>query len=144
MRYSLYASGLVVSRCSIAFFFSREQLEFQGCHDRFRDLVLHRENVVKIQVVALGPNMAATRPVHELGGYAHPVPRLAYAALEHITRLELPGHLQFVHILAFEREGRVPGGDPERRDLAEIGNDILGNAVGEALLLRIAAHVCKR
>ena len=45
---------------------------------------------------------------------------------------------------ALEAERHVARDDGQRRDLAEVGDDVLGDAVGEVLLLRVAAHVGER
>ena len=49
-----------------------------------------------------------------------------------------------VHHLALEREGGVARDHEQRRDLRQIGDDVLGDAVAEIFLLRIAAHVDER
>jgi hypothetical protein len=46
--------------------------------------------------------------------------------------------------LALVGEGRIAGDDEQPADAAEGGNDLLDHAVGEILLLRIAAHIGKR
>ena len=46
-----------------------------------------------------------------------------------------------VDTLALEREGGVARDDEERRHLAQIGDDVLADAVAEIFLLDIAAHI---
>ena len=62
-----------------------QQLELQRLDDRLGDLVLQREDVVEVAVVALGPDVAAGRAVDELRGDAHAVAGFAHAAFEHVS-----------------------------------------------------------
>src|ERR1700687_2242593 len=61
-----------------------------------------------------------------------------------MTDVELPRDLRRVDVLALEREGGIARGDPKRRDLGEVRDDVLADAVRKVLLLRIAAHVGER
>ena len=76
-------------RCSIAFFSSGSSLSLSARDDRLGDLVLDRENVVEVAVVALGPHVVAGRAVDQLGGDPHPAAGLADAAFEHVADAEL-------------------------------------------------------
>ena len=55
--------------------------------------------------------------------------------------IQLLGNLGHVDRLALEGEGGVAGDDGERGRLRQVGDDVLGDAVAEVFLLRIAAHV---
>ena len=57
--------------------------------DRGRDLVLDREDVLEVAVVALGPEVVVGRGVDQLHRDAHPLPDLAHAALDHVLHAEL-------------------------------------------------------
>ena len=61
--------------------------------DRVGDVVLHGEDVDKLAVVALGPEMAAGGGVVELRGDAHAVAGLAHAAFDDVADAELLGDL---------------------------------------------------
>ena len=61
-----------------------------------------------------------------------------------MAHLELLRDLCGIDVLALEGESRVASRDPQRRDLGEIGDDVLGDAVAEIFLLRVPAHVGKR
>ncbi len=52
-------------------------------HDVLRDLVLHREDVLQVPVVTLGPEMISVGHVDQLRGDPEPVAGLANAALQH-------------------------------------------------------------
>jgi hypothetical protein len=88
--------------------------------------------------------MAAGGAVDQLRGDPHAAAGLAHAAFEHMADLQLPRDLWHVDVLALEREGGIARGDPQRGDLGEVGDDVLGDAIGKILLLGIAAHVGER
>jgi hypothetical protein len=79
----------------------------QRRNDRGRDLVLDGEDVLELAVVALRPDVPVGLGVDELDGDAHPVARLAHAALRDILHLQRLRHLLDVHRLALVDEGRV-------------------------------------
>src|SRR3954447_23373759 len=71
----------------------RVNLRLDRGDDALGDLVLHREDVDELAVVALGPEMAAGRGVVELRGDSHAIVRLAYAALDDVAHAEFLGDL---------------------------------------------------
>ena len=109
--------------------------------DGTRDIVLQFEDVLELAVIAFGPHMAVGAPVDQLRGDAHPVVHLAHAAFEQVLHAEPRRHLVDVDVLSLVGEGGVARDDEQRRDLREIGDDVLGDAVAEIVLLRVAAHV---
>ncbi len=102
---------------------------------------LNREDVLEIAVVALGPDMVAAFGLDELGGDAHPVPGLAHAALDDVIDTQLAPDLADIDRLALEGERRVAGDHEQRAEAREFSNNVLGDAVGEVLLLGVARHV---
>ena len=82
--------------------------------------------------------------VDQLRGDPHPVAGLAHAALEHVADAERLGHVRHGDRCLLVDEGRVAGDDVQLGQLREIGDDVLADAVGEILLLGIAAHVVER
>ena len=145
-RHQVEVVGIEVGRAALLdrLLLLGQQLELQRLDDRFRDLVLQREDVAQVAVVALGPDVVAGGAIDQLRGDAHAAARLAHAALEHVLHLELARHLRHVDELALVHERAVARDDGQRRDLAQVGDDVLGDAVAEVLLLGIAAHVDER
>ena len=88
--------------------------------------------------------MRAGLGVDELRGDAHAVARLAHAAFEHIADAELASDLPHVDRLALVGEARIARDHEQPFDARQAGDDVLDHAVGEILLLRIAAHVLER
>jgi hypothetical protein len=72
------------------------------------------------------------------------VPRLAPRAFEDIAHTQLTPDLLHVDQLAFVSKTRIAGDHEEPADSRERGDDFLDHAVGEILLLRVAAHIGER
>ncbi len=87
-------------------------------------------------MVGVGPD--------QLDRDAHPAARFAHAAFEHIAHAQFLADLLDVDGLAFVGEGRVAGDHREGAPAGEHRDDVLGDAVGEELLLGIAAEICER
>ena len=122
----------------------RQQLHLEGVDDAAGDLVLEREDIVQAAVVAIGPEMPAAAAVDQLDGDAHAVPGLAYAALEDVADTERVRRLAHFDGLALVGEDRAARDDEQRGHARQVGDDVLGEAVGEILLLGIAADVGER
>ena len=106
-----------------------------------RDIVLDFEDIGEFAVVALGPEMPATRSIDQLSGDANPVAGLADAAFEREADAEFPAYLGNVERLALVDEGRVARDDEQSGHLRQIRDDVLADAIAEILLLRIPAHI---
>ena len=85
----------------------RRERDPQRLGDLARDLVLHREHVGHLAVVALGPQQRVRFGVHELGRDAQPVAAAADAAGEHGGGLELLADLRRRDRLVAERQHRL-------------------------------------
>ena len=82
--------------------------------------------------------------VDELHGDPYPVRSLAYASFHYIVDAEFAGDLLRLHRLALVDENRVAGDDEKFPEPRKFGDDVLGQPVGEKLLLRITAHIDER
>ena len=120
-------------------------METAGQHrnDGLGHFVLDREDVVEVAVVALSPQMVARCSLDELGRDTHPIACLANAALDDIGDAEFLSDFADIDRLPLVGERRVTGDDEQRAEPAQLGDDVLGNAVGEVFLLRITTHVRK-
>ena len=74
--------------------------------DRLRDLVLHREDVDEVTVVALGPDVLPGFGLDQLSGDADAVAGFPQAAFEHITHTELAPDLLHIDRPTFVGETR--------------------------------------
>src|SRR5215472_6905092 len=103
-------------------------LRLDGGDDRIGDLVLHREHIGEVAIVAFRPQLAAAGDVIELGADAHAVAALAHAALEEVADAELLADLRHWRGLALVREGRVAGDDEEPAQPGHGGDDVIADA----------------
>jgi hypothetical protein len=85
--------------------------------------------------------MEAVGRLHELRGNAHTIAGLAHAPLHKRRHAELLSDDARDFGLSLELEGRRATGDPEVRDPGEDVRHLLGEAVGEVLLVLGRAHV---
>ncbi len=84
----------------------RRHRQFQ-CLDNVRsDLVLHRENVIQVAIVGLGPQVAILDGINELRRDAHPITGTPDAAFEHVAHAELLRNRRHVQVLALQRKRR--------------------------------------
>src|SRR5215472_18497918 len=75
--------------------------------DRRGDLVLHREHIGEVAIVAFRPQLAAADDVIELRADAHALAAPAHAALDQIADAELLADLPHRRGLTFLRERGV-------------------------------------
>src|SRR6516225_10377767 len=108
------------------------------------DFVLEYEDVGELAVVALGPNVGSGRGLDQLRGNAQTVAGSTHATFEDIVHAELTADLLYVDRTALVGEAAVARDDKEPPDLRQRGDDVLGHAVREKLLFRVAAHVLER
>ena len=133
-----HALGRLVDR---AVMHGRLDASRQGRDHRCGHLVLDCEDVRKLAVIAVGPDMAIGFGIDELDGDAHPIARLAYAAFDQIVDRKLLGDLFHVDRLALVSGRGIAGDDQEISEARELGDDVFGQSIGEKFLLGIAAHI---
>src|SRR5439155_537520 len=124
--------------------FRAANARFDDPDDGLGDLVLEVEDVFQDAVIFVGPNVRAGLSLDELSRDAQAIAAFAQAALEHVANAELAPDLLDVDDLALVGEARIPRDHEQPIDPRQAGDDILDHAVGEILLLGIAAHVLER
>jgi hypothetical protein len=60
------------------------------------DFILNSENIVKIAVVALGPNVITVLGFNKLYGNAQPIPRLTNASFKYMTNRQVASDLTYI------------------------------------------------
>src|SRR6266851_748401 len=85
--------------------------------------------------------MRAGDRVDQLAGDAHALASLAHRPFQYVPDAQLAPDLLHVDRLALVGETRISSDDEQPADLGERRDDLLDHAVGEILLLRIAAHI---
>ena len=115
----------------------------RGNRDRngLGDFVLHREDVGEIAIVALGPDVVAGFGFDELCADADAIARLPHAAFEHVAHTKLAPDLLHIDRLSFKSELRAARDNEQRGIARQRGDDVVGNAIGEELLLGVGAHI---
>ena len=89
------------------------------------------------------PQVRPGAAIDELCGDPQPLARSPQAALKHVADAEILSYLPNVDGTALVDERRVAGDHRETRETAQCGDDVIDNAIGEVILLRIAAEVHK-
>ncbi len=98
-----------------------------------------------LPVVRLGPQMLVGLGIDELRDDAHAVAGAAHAAVEQRRRRRAFAPIsRRLCVALLERHDRGARDHLERADLREMRDDVLGDAVGEVLVLRIGAEVARR
>jgi hypothetical protein len=93
----------------------------------------------------LRPALGAGPDVDQLHAHPQAVPRPAHGALQHVRDAQLPADLAHVEVAAaLERERRRACRDAQSGHLPQGIGQLVGHAVGEELLGRVAADVQQR
>src|SRR5262249_25654827 len=116
----------------------------KNCGDCARDFILNSEDVAQLAVIPLGPAMGSRHGIDELCVDANTVASSADAALEHIAHAELACDLADVGCLSFVLKSRISRDHQEFGEPRQFGDDVLGDAVAEVLLLYITAEISER
>ena len=144
----MFAAQIIVVGLEVYGRRARHALRLGCCRDhaeRFDDIsahfVLDSENFRRATVEPVGPQVVACRGVDQLCGDTGLFPRSLHAAFDHVTDAELAGDVGQCNGLALVGEHRVAGDHVEPGKFGQVGNQGLGNAVGEIVLARITAQV---
>ena len=122
----------------------RCQVDLQGRDDLGGYFVLEGEDILDLAVVASRPKVPAVRRIDQLGIDPHRIAGLTYAAFEHILHAQFLADFLDVGGSPLEGERGISSDDEQPRNLGKISDQILGHAVGEIFLFRIARHVGER
>ena len=107
------------------------------------DLVLQREQIARIALEPLGPDMRVGRGVDQLGRDSNPLARALNAAFEHIAHAELSPDLLRADPLSLIGKGRIARDHKTCSNPRQIGGQVFGDRVGEIFLSPIVAAIGK-
>jgi hypothetical protein len=107
------------------------------------NLVLGFREARGIGLETVRPKVRAAFGVDQLRVYANLIARSLYAAFDDIADDKLAADLLYVDGLALVGEGGAAGDYEASLDAREIGRQIVGDRVGEILLLRVIAEIGK-
>jgi hypothetical protein len=123
-----------------------QQFQRQRAADARGDISMNRENVRERPLVCFGPHFGLIHHVDESCRNSNLPGRSADAAFHDVLRPKLTTNL--VHSLArtlvTHRRGPGDHGQAVRTNTSEVGNQLLGQAIAEVILLRIGAQVDER
>jgi hypothetical protein len=109
------------------------------------DLVLDGKGILEFAIIALGPAMGAGRGVDKLGSDADAVAGAANAALQHdVARAKFGRDLPHIDGLTLVPEARVAGDDEQFGEPRQLCDDVLGDALAEVFLIRVARRLTRR
>ena len=98
------------------FAFGRAQFRFQRPSNGLRHLILEIKHILHFPIVPFRPNMVAGAGINQLRGDAHPVPRFAHTAFQHIAYPKVACDLFNVDRLSLVGEGASASDDHEPAD----------------------------
>ena len=122
----------------------RGKLDPESRGDGLRDLILHREDVRHLAVVALRPEMKTIGDLDELRRDPDAVARLSNTPFQNVVDVEPPADLSEFDVLSAEKERRRAAGDLQARHVGQHIDDLFGQTVAEILVLLVRAHVGER
>src|SRR5918997_6000522 len=109
--------------------------------DRLRRAVLQAEDVGDVALDTICPDVPRRLGLYQLAGDPDPRAGLADAALQRVAHAERAADLAQVRLTPLVREGAGAPDDEERAHARERRGQLLRDAVGEVVLLRVAAEV---
>ena len=109
--------------------------------DLAHDLVLDQEYIGHLAIEFVGPNVGASLGVDELRRDAEVVASAPHATLKQIAHAELTPELGNVYRRALVLEGRIAREHTQVARPRQLGQDVLGQAVTEILLICVPAQV---
>src|SRR5215469_9744438 len=118
--------------------------DLQSLSDPLCNFLLNRKHILHLTVVALRPQMISIRSRHQLRRDAQTVVSSSHTALKNGANLELFSDNAQVDIFTFERESRASRNNVQSLNLRQRVDDLLGDSVGEVLVLWVRAHVGER
>src|SRR5712692_5952193 len=85
--------------------------------------------------------MVAASGIHQLSGDPQLVGRPSHAALQQVRHSQLAAYVLRLCCFVLVREGGSTRDDEQARNSGESGNEVIGDAVAEILLLAVTTHV---
>ncbi len=123
------------------FFFLRSEGNAQGVSDAASDFVLDGENVLKLAIIALGPNGMPGGTLDQLCSDAQAVSGAANCAFKDEGGAKLLADLRGVGRLVAESKHFRARKNLQLGDFRKLGDDVFGHAVAEVLVFLAAALI---
>jgi hypothetical protein len=117
---------------------------YERADDRLHHAILHGENLVRDAVEFFAPDMTAGVGIDQLDADTDPVACAPDAASDHRTNVQIAGHLLDVDCDAAVAECGRARPYRQQAPARQFDDDVLGDAIAEIFLCRIAAHIGER
>ena len=123
------------------FFLGRTKSDLERVNDPVGNVVLHLKDIYQIAVVPVRPQVAATGRIDELRCDTNALGRPANRAFEHRLHAKLAADGADVDRASLIGKAGIAGDHHETRDLRQIGDNVIADAIREILLFRVARHL---
>ena len=118
-----------------------DELEIESLSEAARNLALCLRKVSAVVLKPVGPHVRAAFGVDQLHVHLHLITGPPHAAFEDIPNAEFAAYLLHVDELALVGKGRAAGYYEATGNARQIGGQIVGDPIGEILLLRIVREI---
>src|SRR6516164_8918053 len=105
------------------------------------NLILKREYISELVVVARSPDVLAGFTFHQLRCDPDPIASLAHTAFQRIAHTEFASDLPHIYRAVFVGKARVSRDDEQRRVARQRCDDVLCNTIADKLLNGVFAHI---
>jgi len=102
---------------------------------------LQREGVTDIAFITLRPQILVSRNPDQLSREAHSIAGTKYGAFDDGLYIEFAADLGQRFVQVFVSHHRGAGDDAQRADVGKLGDQLIGHAIREVILRRIAGKV---
>ena len=116
----------------------------QAIDDASGNVIDDREDIARVPVVAVGPEMAAVRGAHQLRRDPDPFPRLPHGAFDHGIDAEASAEVAYVRFRAGGMGRRRARDEAKPGHLAKAGEQFVRQAAGEVLDIAIGTEIRER
>src|SRR5215831_4775022 len=120
--------------------FGRKQLRFDRTDNATRHPVLEIENIGKLAINAIGPNVRTRFGIDELAANAHAIARFSNAAFEYVAHSQFAGNLPHIDGTTLVSKTRITGDHEQPLQARNCRRDLFDNAADEIVLLGVAGH----
>src|SRR5262249_486870 len=121
--------------------FGSDKLKVKGYSNSVRDLILKREQIARVRVEPLGPEMGVGLRVDQLGIDADLIARTPDAPFENVTHTKLSADLLGVDALVLIGERCVARDHEHACDPRQVGRQILGYPGSKILLVWVIPKI---
>jgi len=113
-------------------------------HDCLCQFTLHYQDILKVAVVRFGPQVNIGLTLNQLGGDLDAITGALHGPFDHRVYVQVARNLRQALVRAFVVHNRSPRDHVKGLDLGQIGDECLGHALGEVVLVGVVGKIGKR